>query len=241
MTQQSLQWNLKVFISLCRLQNSYTASQRANQDLEEKLHALVSSPPVVCHHCFGLTHFGLFQTLVLLTLERGDHKFAGLLLYSHLEPIRTSIFPHLPRCAQTVKPNRRNLIVRVWLLLWRSAPSQRPTVVLQPKRSRQQCGCVATRGQHAENLVERLNLRVESSVSISLSCCTVGIKFGIIFFLLLGLLAGIVLHMFVILGNLHLSILWIPQTQLFSLSITYLLFPVSLNVLNFRPRCCTLT
>lgn len=30
---------------LCRLQNSYTASQRANQDLEEKLHALVSSPP----------------------------------------------------------------------------------------------------------------------------------------------------------------------------------------------------
>lgn len=27
---------------LCRLQNSYTASQRANQDLEEKLHALVT-------------------------------------------------------------------------------------------------------------------------------------------------------------------------------------------------------
>lgn len=26
----------------CRLQNSYTASQRANQDLEEKLHALVN-------------------------------------------------------------------------------------------------------------------------------------------------------------------------------------------------------
>lgn len=31
-----------VSLSPCRLQNSYTASQRANQDLEEKLHALVT-------------------------------------------------------------------------------------------------------------------------------------------------------------------------------------------------------
>lgn len=71
--------------------------------------------------------------------------------------------------------------------------------------------------------MERLN-RVESSVSIILNSCTVGIKFGICGFdLLLGLLAGIVLYMFVILGNLHVSIFWIPQTQLFSLSVTYLL------------------
>lgn len=33
---------LSLSLSLCRLQNSYTASQRANQDLEEKLHALVN-------------------------------------------------------------------------------------------------------------------------------------------------------------------------------------------------------
>ena len=52
----------------CRLQNSYTASQRTNQDLEEKLHALVSAL---------LSHYRekVKETYVLEAVERRGPGF----------------------------------------------------------------------------------------------------------------------------------------------------------------------